>query len=159
MANWGFWEWLAYAPIALSALISAIDWGIKVAPNIKTPGFFYRGYWSLAPLALLLVSGIVFLGIETGFLKSTPKMIVVDNHNFDHETVQLDDHSFLNCNFNEVVLTWAGGNTHLENVHFTGKVNLVIKDAKLAAAWKLVHDFESMHPNSVQVLPTPIDKY
>jgi hypothetical protein len=146
MSTWSFWEWLAYGPIALSALISASDWGVKAAPNIKTPSWFASVYWSLTPLLLLAVSGLLFLGISVGFLSSALKMENVFNTTYTHQTVSLDNHAFFNCVFDDVTFIYKGGGYFFENAVFKTRVEVNSAPGPVANTARLYRFLASQFP-------------
>jgi hypothetical protein len=72
MRDWGFWEWLGYTPIFIAAVIECLfelskrDWGPGVVSRI--PAFIRSPNWAFVPLALLIISGGVFLGKTMGWI-------------------------------------------------------------------------------------------
>lgn len=68
MKNWGPWDWIAWSSLGLSALASALGQAISSLPDLKNlmPKVFQYPYWNFAPLALFVLSGVVFLSKELG---------------------------------------------------------------------------------------------
>ena len=56
MREWGFWEWIGYTSLWVTAVILAIDGGVKIASDeLKNllPEFLESATWSFLPLILL----------------------------------------------------------------------------------------------------------
>ncbi|HEU4988645.1 MAG TPA: hypothetical protein VFT41_02535 [Gemmatimonadaceae bacterium] len=63
LKRWGFWEWLAYGPMLIAAMVMALNTALAGAPNAAAilPAFLRASWWNYVPLALLILSGIAFL--------------------------------------------------------------------------------------------------
>jgi len=63
MHDWGFWEWLTYAGIALAAVALAADQAIKGSPNLRKrlKGLLERPLWSYSPLGLIGLSAVLIV--------------------------------------------------------------------------------------------------
>jgi hypothetical protein len=68
MAHWGFWEWLTYSCIGIAAVVLAADQAIKGSPEliVRFSGLLKAPTWNYAPLALIIVSGVVLVGQQIG---------------------------------------------------------------------------------------------
>src|ERR1051326_2241480 len=60
MVGWGFWEWLAYAGIAIAAIMLALDAGVKQSPdlNLRFAWLLANRVWAFTPFVLILVSAV-----------------------------------------------------------------------------------------------------
>ncbi|MFH1091181.1 MAG: hypothetical protein V1742_06395, partial [Pseudomonadota bacterium] len=111
MSNWGFWNWIAYATLALSAIILAAIQGSKDMTTTPSwlPEFFSKISWNYLPLVLLIISSIIFLVKQFGWIRPTSKItndaqfikwpdpykpISVVGKTFTNESVNLDGHSY-----------------------------------------------------------------
>jgi hypothetical protein len=74
MPYWGFWEWLAYTGIWVSAIILAADVGLKMSPDLrkKFDPIITSPLWGFTPLVLLTISGAILLGREIGLIGMNP---------------------------------------------------------------------------------------
>jgi hypothetical protein len=77
MRDWGFWEWLAYSPIVIAAVMLAIRPARRKQPDRRskgTPAKTFPRWPDYVPLALLIISFLSFMGIEFGVVpkSSTP---------------------------------------------------------------------------------------
>ena len=72
MREWGFWEWLAYACIAVAAIALAVDQAAKGSPALadKLAVILDTGVWHYMPLFLVIVSGITVIANQFGFVGS-----------------------------------------------------------------------------------------
>jgi hypothetical protein len=72
MADWGFWEWVAYAVLFVAAIILAADQGIKLAPDLSGSlrWLLASPWWAFAPLALILLATGILVSRELGWLGS-----------------------------------------------------------------------------------------
>lgn len=63
MEHWGFWDWLAYVALWVTAVIEAAEVALSRAHKIRRqlPALLKHPNWSLVPLGLLTLSGVVFL--------------------------------------------------------------------------------------------------
>lgn len=127
MSAWGFWEWIAYSTLALSALILT---GIQGSKDMTfpswVPGFLSKIPWSYLPLLLLVIATAIFISKELGWIGSSHKEgeavkfikwpdpykpISVVNKTFRNEKVVLDGHSYSNCKFYNVTFVYNGTTT------------------------------------------------
>lgn len=63
MWHWTFWEWVGYSTLWVSAIIVAMDGGLKMAPQLASglprPFSFLRSpVWAFAPLAFLMIGTV-----------------------------------------------------------------------------------------------------
>ena len=124
MSNWSFFDWLAYAPIALSALIMAIrgEWSKNMTPTWLSK-FFSKTLWAYAPLVLILISASIFVAKELEWIGPSAKVtkeaqfikwpdpyqpISAIGKTFRNEKVVLDEHSYSNCKFYNVTFVYNG---------------------------------------------------
>lgn len=70
MPHWGFWEWLAYTGIWISAIILAADVGLKMSADLrnKFDHIITNPLWGFTPLILLTLSGAILFGRQLGFI-------------------------------------------------------------------------------------------
>src|SRR5271165_1878775 len=63
MRNWSFWEWIAYATLAMAAAIEAAEGGLKGAPTLaaKLPTILPPEIMSFVPLGLVVFSTFLLL--------------------------------------------------------------------------------------------------
>jgi len=63
MRNWSFWEWIAYATLAMAAAIEAAEGGLKGAPTLaaKMPTILPSEIMSFVPLGLVVFSTFLLL--------------------------------------------------------------------------------------------------
>jgi hypothetical protein len=76
MSHWGFWEWLAYSGLWISAIILAADIGLKISSDLreKFASVIASPIWGFTPLILLTLSGAIFLVRETGLIGDRPRV-------------------------------------------------------------------------------------
>jgi hypothetical protein len=69
MADWTFWEWIAYTTMLVAAIVLAADQGIKLAPEMTNyvPAFISSPLWAFAPLALLMIGTAILIGQGFGW--------------------------------------------------------------------------------------------
>lgn len=111
MANWGFWEWVAYATMFIGAVILAADQGFKGAPAMKdhVPLFIASPLWSFAPLILLIVGALILICRDFEWIGQSKKnytwaaqkvpLTIVAGKRFFNERVVLDGKDFRDCTF------------------------------------------------------------
>lgn len=70
LAHWGFWEWIAYSAIAIAAIVSALDLGLKHAPMVAQfiPSFVRGPVFGLLPFCAILVSAGIFGASQLGLI-------------------------------------------------------------------------------------------
>lgn len=70
MRDWGFWEWLTYACIALAAVALAADQAIKGSTELRKrlAGLLHRPLWNYAPLVLIGISALLVVGQQLGVI-------------------------------------------------------------------------------------------
>ena len=63
MASWGFWEWLTYGCIAISAIMLSVYQGVQRSGNAsKFPGSVVQSpLWAYTPFSLMLLSAVLIL--------------------------------------------------------------------------------------------------
>lgn len=63
MREWSFWEWMAYAALALAAIIQAAEGGLKEAPQLaaKMPEILPSEISAFVPLALVVLATLILL--------------------------------------------------------------------------------------------------
>jgi hypothetical protein len=125
---WGFWDRLAYATLWIAAVIVAADTALKGSQRLA-PHFDWlleNRLWSYAPLILMTLSGVVFLGKQLGWRWVTspptapaapvapvvPPLTVfrsTQNKLFKGETVELDGREFIKCTFQDCTFLYQGG--------------------------------------------------
>jgi len=124
MANWGFWDWMAYGTLALSAFILAvIQWRKDMTVPSWIPRFFLKIPWSYLPLILLILATFIFISTEKGWIGSSKKhtqaqisqqewnkipMVAINNKTYAQEVVPLDGHTYGYCKFIGVTLLYNG---------------------------------------------------
>jgi len=64
MWDWTFWELVGYSTLWVSAIIIAIDGGLKMAPQVanqlpRSLSFLNRPAWAFAPFAFLVIGTII----------------------------------------------------------------------------------------------------
>lgn len=123
MPSWDFWGWLAYASIFSSALIQAIrEWRKDMNPNWFSK-FFSKTLWAYAPLVLILLSAVIFITKELGWIghpvKDTNNVqlvkwtepyrpISVTGKKFINEKILLDGYAYDHCTFTNVTFVYNG---------------------------------------------------
>jgi hypothetical protein len=87
MSSWSFWDWLTYTCIGVAALVLALDQAIKGSPQLlgNLSGLLAKPSWNYAPLALIGLSGVVFLLKQVGIVGAR-----VANHNVQSGAENLD---------------------------------------------------------------------
>jgi hypothetical protein len=130
MAHWDFWAWLAYSGLWIGALVLFADGALKSASKVpkRWPGLRRireSRTWSFVPVIFATLATLILLGQEFGWLKAAPKMEEVFNRTFNHETVELDNHRFFNCVFEDVTFTYRGGEYSFENATFRGRTDII----------------------------------
>jgi hypothetical protein len=125
MSHWGYWDWIAYTALFIAAVILAADTGFKSAPRVmdRLPKLFRSGWWGFAPLVLVVVSTIILLGREYGYLNNNkveqnissvnanllqPPSKRITNQTFRNQTISLDDYEYVNCIFENVTWVYEG---------------------------------------------------
>src|SRR5260370_40289703 len=79
MAHWNFWEWMAYALVWVSALISAADMGLKMAPELRERMLpvLSSAWWAFTPLVAIVLATLIFLSEAAGVpLPQIPKLVL-----------------------------------------------------------------------------------
>jgi hypothetical protein len=73
MSHWSFWDILAYASIAFSALVMAVREYSKdmTFPN-WIPTFIEKINWAYVPIFLIIISLVIFIAKELGWIGTTP---------------------------------------------------------------------------------------
>jgi hypothetical protein len=71
----GPWDLVAFGGLYIGAFILAADTGLRMAPEItKKAGLLSKvlasPIWGFAPFVLLTISGIIFIGLQTGLINS-----------------------------------------------------------------------------------------
>jgi len=68
MSNWGFWGWLSYICIGISAIMIAVDKAVKGSPEMlkRLSGLLSSALWNYAPLMLIGISAIFLILHQLG---------------------------------------------------------------------------------------------
>lgn len=85
MANWGFWEWVAYAALFVAAGLIAFDEVIRMVPHLRHPygEILENRFWGFVPLLLVFLATGILVSREMGLigrqseLSSMPKVQTV----------------------------------------------------------------------------------
>ena len=110
MSHWTVWEWIAYATLWISAIIVAVDGGLKMSSEIhervpRLRSAVKSPWWAFAPVVLIVLASILLVGREVGWLgPSAPNfadqnMEQVINKTFKDSVVDVDDKEFVECLF------------------------------------------------------------
>lgn len=136
MREWKFWEWLAYSTLFTSAIILALDAGLKVSPTLMAElptGFLHSPLWGFAPLVFLLLGTMILAARGLGWIgngkDSHPTTtlggitVFVNDRNFFNENVEIDGTQYQKCRFKDVVLVFRGrANYTFIDCHWDGKI-------------------------------------
>jgi len=172
MSNWGFWEYLAYGCIGLSALMLAIVQGAKdmIAPN-WLPAYFSKIPWSYAPIVLFIISVLIFAAKEFGWIglpQETIKEvqfikwpdpyrpISIIGKTFINETVVLDGYLYDHCTFTNVTFVY-NGTTAIQfssnKIHGLIKLNSDNPAVSMSVLW--ISALLGVTEDKLNVIPSP----
>jgi hypothetical protein len=169
MAEWGFWEWVAYSALFVAAIILATDQGIKMAPDLASTarGLLANSIWAFTPLALVLIATGILVGREMGWIGKekapaiafakwpTPyKPIAVFGKTFRNEVVLLDGYSYTNCHFVNVTFKYNGTTMiFLSNNSLEGSVHVISDNPAVDGSYALLISLGVVKNNTVLEVP------
>jgi hypothetical protein len=124
MKDWDIFAWIAYGAIAVSAVLLAVDQGIRNSPELlaKATWVIKGRFWGFFPAVSILLATVILIANQFGvvslrrsdnrdaFIKwptpYAPEFVI--NRTFHNQEVALDGFSYTGCKFYNVTFVYNG---------------------------------------------------
>jgi len=170
-SGWNIWNVLTITCLTIVAAIEAVEQAMSGAPHVAARLPHLDGFFHYLPLLLLIVAGISwFVGRRSDkpvnkYLSPSstssfrnPRWQIVNHHQFENQSIDVDSRSFRGCTFKNVRFSFHGtGPTEFTgNSKFEGNI-ILSTDHPPTMFWRTLEHIFTTIPGA-EVETSPVDK-